>query len=90
MDRLERQGVAERVRHPHDRRRTLVRLTERGQHIATESQGCLARALQQLAGEELASFASGLAVVADHLDAVASGMTAGEIDPIPTHALPAA
>ncbi len=90
VDRLERQGVAERTRHPRDRRRTIVRLTDRGRHIAEESQSCLARALQELGGEELASFASGLAVVADHLDTVASGMLAGEIEPISTHALPAA
>ena len=38
VDRLERQGVAERTRHPHDRRRTIVRLTDRGRQIAAESQ----------------------------------------------------
>ena len=90
VDRLERQGVAERTRHPRDRRRIIVRLTDRGRHIAEESQRCLAHALEQLAGEELAGFASGLAVVADHLDGVASRMTAGESSPIQTHALPAA
>lgn len=90
VDRLERQGVAERIRHPRDRRRTIVRLTERGRQITSESQGCLAHALQLLGPDALPSFASGLAVVADDLDAVARGMSAGELRPVPTHALPAA
>jgi DNA-binding MarR family transcriptional regulator len=89
VDRLERQGVAERTRHPRDRRRTIVRLTERGRQIAHESQNCLAHALQLLGPDQLVGFASGLAV-ADDLDAVARGVSAGEIDPVPTHALPAA
>jgi DNA-binding MarR family transcriptional regulator len=89
VDRLERQGVAERTRHPHDRRRTIVRLTERGHHIATESERCLTHALQLLPPELLEGFAGGLAVVADDLDAVARGTHAGEIEPVPTRALPA-
>lgn len=90
VDRLERQGVAERTRHPHDRRRTIVRLTDRGRRIAIESEACLAHALQLLPADTLASFAQGLAVVANDLDAVARGVSAGQIDPVPTHALPAA
>jgi len=90
VDRLERQGVAERTRHPRDRRRTIVRLTERGRQIADESQRCLAHALQLLGPDQLVDFAGGLATVADDLDAVARGLSAGEIDPVPTHALPAA
>jgi len=90
VDRLERQGVAERTRHPHDRRRTIVRLTERGRGIVAESQRCLAHALGLLPPDALAGFAGGLAVVADDLDTVARRVTAGAIDPISTHALPAA
>lgn len=90
VDRLERQGVAERTRHPHDRRRTIVRLTERGHRIATESQACLGRAIQLLQPELLADFTSGLALVADDLDRVARGISRGELDPVPTRALPAA
>ena len=90
VDRLERQGVAERSRHPHDRRRTIVRLTDRGRRIATESQDCLARALGLLSHEELEGFARGLATVADDLEAVASAMAAGEVAPISTQALPSA
>lgn len=89
VDRLERQGVAERSPHPRDRRRTIVRLTERGRRIATESQRCLAHSLQLLPAELLADFTSGLRLVADDLDLVARGVTSGELDPVPTHALPA-
>ena len=43
VDRLERQGVAERVRHPRDRRRTIVQVTERGRgHDVAESHRWLA------------------------------------------------
>jgi len=90
VDRLERQGVAERVPHPRDRRRTIVRLTDRGHRIATESHRCLAHALQLLPPELLESFRVGLRLVADDLDLVARGIASGEIDPVPTHALPAA
>jgi DNA-binding MarR family transcriptional regulator len=89
VDRLERQGVAERTRHPHDRRRTIVRLTERGRHIATESERYLAHALQLLPPGLLQGFTDGLVVVADDLDAVARRTRTGEIEPVPTHALPA-
>ena len=90
VDRLERQGVAERTRHPRDRRRTIVRLTERGRRIATESQRSLAHALQVLPADVLTTFASGLAPVADDLDRTARGITSGELDPVHTYALPAA
>jgi DNA-binding MarR family transcriptional regulator len=88
VDRLERQGVAERVRHPHDRRRTIVRLTERGRQIATQSERSLAHALELLPPELLRPFAGGLVIVADNLDAVARGTRSGEIEPVSTHALP--
>jgi DNA-binding MarR family transcriptional regulator len=88
VDRLERQGVAERTRHPRDRRRTIVRLTERGSQISTESRRCLAHALQLLPVAMLTGFAGGLQVVADDLDAVARETIAGKISPVSTHALP--
>ena len=89
VDRLERQGVAERMAHPRDRRRTNVRLTERGRAIVTESERCLAHALQLLGADQLSAFTPGLAVVADDLAAVAQGVATGRIDPVPTRALPA-
>lgn len=89
VDRLERQGVAERTRHPHDRRRIIVRLTERGRGIVSESRNCLAHALQLLGPGTLTDFSGGLLVVADDLNAMTRGMTVGEIEPISTQALPA-
>ena len=89
VDRLERQGVAERTAHPRDRRRTNVRLTERGRSIASESERCLAHALQLLDADTLPTFVGGLAVVADDLAAVARGVAEGRIDPVSTHALSA-
>jgi DNA-binding MarR family transcriptional regulator len=88
VDRLERQGVAERTPHPHDRRRTIVRLTERGQQIADESRRCLEHALELLAPELLPGFAAGLVAVADDLDGVARATAAGTMEPVSTHALP--
>src|SRR4051794_29422627 len=41
VDRLERRGIAERYPHPSDRRRTLVRLTDRGQQMVQQSRKCL-------------------------------------------------
>ncbi|MGI3781474.1 MAG: MarR family transcriptional regulator [Janthinobacterium lividum] len=90
VDRLERQGVAERTRHPRDRRRTIVRLTERGRQIASESQRVLAHGLQRLPPELLTAFSAGLAAVADDLDVTAYEMAVGAIEPITTRALPAA
>ncbi len=37
VDRLEREGIAERYPHPNDRRRTLVRLTSRGHAVVAVS-----------------------------------------------------
>lgn len=89
VDRLERQGVAERTRHPSDRRRIVVRLTERGHQIAVESQRCLAHALELLPEDQTSSFSAGLGIVADDLDRVARETKAGAANPVPTHALPA-
>jgi DNA-binding MarR family transcriptional regulator len=46
VDRLERQGIAERYPHPTDRRRTYVRLTEQGQAVVHRSGEWLAAALR--------------------------------------------
>ena len=89
VDRLERQGVAQRTPHPRDRRRTIIRLTDRGRDIVHESQRCLEHAVGRLAPDGLATFAEGLAAIADDLDAVSRGIAAGQIDPVPTRALPA-
>jgi DNA-binding MarR family transcriptional regulator len=90
VDRLERQGVAERTRHPKDRRRMIVRLTDRGRAIASESQRCLATALGLLPADLLDGFTNGLAQVADELDHAARGISSGQLAAIHTRALPAA
>lgn len=89
VDRLERQGVAERTRHPTDRRRIIVRLTDRGRRIATESEDRLAHALRLLDRAQLPVFLEGLAVVADDLDAMSAGVRSDAADPVQTRALPA-
>lgn len=45
VDRLERHGVAERARHPTDRRRTIIRLTVRGQELVADNQAPLVASL---------------------------------------------
>jgi DNA-binding MarR family transcriptional regulator len=88
VDRLERQGVAERVRHPRDRRRTIVHLTVRGLQIVGESHRWLAAALEQVAPEDLPAVSAAMAAVADNLWARTSADH--ETDWVEaTHALPA-
>jgi DNA-binding MarR family transcriptional regulator len=67
VDRLERQGVAERVRHTRDRRRTIVRVTERGAAMVTESHRWLASTLQRINPADLELVSASLAVIADDL-----------------------
>ena len=90
VDRLERQGVAERTRHASDRRRTIVRLTERGQSIATESQQWLVHALERIDADGLETVSVALATIADNLTGVARKVVTGELEAVPTRALPAA
>ncbi len=67
VDRLERQGVCERVRHPSDRRRLIVRLTERGNAVVRESHQWLAATLEQIDPLELERVSDLLAVLPDDL-----------------------
>src|SRR3954468_6279692 len=60
VDRLERQGIAERYPHPSDRRRTLVRLTARGQDIIRESRQWLVASFRDVAPDELDAVATTL------------------------------
>src|SRR3712207_988926 len=48
VDRLERQGIAERYPHASDRRRTLVRLTDRGQEVVQLSRDWLGASFQDV------------------------------------------
>jgi DNA-binding MarR family transcriptional regulator len=88
VDRLERQGVAERVRHPRDRRRTIVSVTERGALMVVESHRWLAATLERVDPSELEQVSRSLAVIAADLATRTSGDTVDEWADA-THALPA-
>lgn len=67
VDRLERQGVAVRVRHPRDRRRAIVRLTGRGAALVKESRRWLTASLDHVDPDQLAVVSRSLALIADDL-----------------------
>jgi len=86
VDRLERQGVAERVRHPRDRRRSIVRVTERGAAMMLESHRWLAATLERIQPSDLELVSASLALLADDLSTRTSSDSAA--DGWTTHALP--
>jgi DNA-binding MarR family transcriptional regulator len=53
VDRLEQHGVAERYHHPSDRRRSLVRLTERGHAVVLDSHRRLTDAFDEIPDEKI-------------------------------------
>src|SRR6476660_2584488 len=67
VDRLERQGIDERYPHPSHRRRTLVRLTARGQGVVRESREWLLGGLQDVAPPDQQQLAATLRSIADRL-----------------------
>ena len=67
IDRLERQGVAERYPHPHDRRRALVRLTDAGNGVVAISRDWLAAAFGSFPADQLPNLADGLQRIAADL-----------------------
>lgn len=69
VDRLERHGAAERARHPSDRRRTLIRLTSRGEELAAEGQQPLLASLGLVEPSHLSTVATWLGIIADDLHA---------------------
>lgn len=88
VDRLERQGVAERVRHPRDRRRTIVSVTERGAAMVSESHRWLTATLERIAADDLELVSASLALIADDLSTRTSGDDADDWSDA-TRALPA-
>jgi DNA-binding MarR family transcriptional regulator len=88
VDRLEHQGVAERVRHPKDRRRVIIRLTGRGLAMVSESHRWLAATLDRIARDDLALVSEALAVMAEDLWTRTSGDQADDWADV-TRALPA-
>jgi DNA-binding MarR family transcriptional regulator len=87
VDRLERQGVAERARHPRDRRRSIIRLTERGQAMVGESHRWLAATLARVRSSELETVSASLAIIANDLSSRTSAV-GDEGWPDRTRALP--
>ena len=67
VDRLERHGAAERARHPSDRRRTVIRLTTRGEELAAAGQQPLLASLGQVEEADLRLVSSWLGVIAGDL-----------------------
>lgn len=69
VDRLERHGAAERARHPTDRRRTIIRLTPRGEQLVTDGQRPLLASLEQVDPAALPQLTGCLDVIAGALHA---------------------
>ena len=70
VDRLERQGAAERCPHPQDRRRVLVRLTASGRALVDLSRDWLAASFDSFSEAELRDLSVALHRVAADLRAV--------------------
>jgi DNA-binding MarR family transcriptional regulator len=54
VDRLEREGLAERSAHPVDRRSSIVRLSDRGERLLTDAEEAIEAQLQTMLGATLA------------------------------------
>ena len=78
VDRLERQGIAERYAHPTDRRRLLVRLTDRGRDVVDQSRRWLAASFDRVPPDELPALAAALRLLAEDLRARSTRISSGE------------
>jgi len=78
VDRLEREGIAERYPHPSDRRRTLVRLTSRGHAIVEVSRQWLLAAFHDIPAEDHQAVATTLRSIADRLTERSFAVLTGE------------
>ena len=77
VDRLERQGIAERYAHPSDRRRALVRLTRKGEAVVAASHDWLAVALEGIPDDQVRDVSTALRSIADRLAAQSLRMADG-------------
>jgi DNA-binding MarR family transcriptional regulator len=73
VDRLEAQGVAERIRVPGDRRRATITLTEHGSALVDESHAWLDASLELVDPANLKVVSESLAVIANDLLTRTSG-----------------
>jgi DNA-binding MarR family transcriptional regulator len=78
VDRLERQGIAERYAHPSDRRRVLVRLTSKGHAIVQASHDWLLVGLEGIPDEQFATVSQALRSIAERLHEQSDRMSRGE------------
>jgi len=78
VDRLERQGIAERYAHPTDRRRLLVRPTDRGRDVVDQSRRWLAASFDRIPPDELPALAAALRLLAEDLRARSTRISSGE------------
>jgi DNA-binding MarR family transcriptional regulator len=67
VDRLERRGIAERLKHPTDRRRLIVQLTDHGRATIESTSHWLGHAFNNIAPNRLQDVTSALATIADDL-----------------------
>ncbi|HEX8511325.1 MAG TPA: MarR family winged helix-turn-helix transcriptional regulator [Propionibacteriaceae bacterium] len=78
VDRLEREGIAERYPHPNDRRRTLVRLTARGHAVVEVSRQWLLAGLQDIPPGDHQAVAVRLRSIAERLSERSAEAAQGE------------
>jgi DNA-binding MarR family transcriptional regulator len=67
VDRLERRGIAERLKHPTDRRRLIVQLTDHGRNTIESTSGWLGHAFNNIAPDRIQDITVALATIADDL-----------------------
>jgi DNA-binding MarR family transcriptional regulator len=78
VDRLEREGIAERYPHPYDRRRTLVRLTSRGHAVVELSHGWLLAGFQEIPPGDHQAVAATLRSIANRLSKRSAEVAQGD------------
>jgi DNA-binding MarR family transcriptional regulator len=67
VDRLERQGMAERYGHPSDRRRVQIRLTDRGRSAIHRSHTWLGSAFENIPADQIALISRALGLIGSDL-----------------------
>lgn len=78
VDRLERQGIAERHPHPHDRRRTLVRLTSRGHAVVEVSRQWLLASFEDVPARDRQALAATVRSMAERLSERSADVAQGD------------
>jgi DNA-binding MarR family transcriptional regulator len=74
VDRMETAGLVTRQPHPHDRRRTVVRLTKYGDQVLDRSRSWMGRAFDEVGDAELARASQLLLSLSTNLRAATAGI----------------